>query len=152
MVTGELAMQGVFCNMVQTFYNGYHFIDNIFKQIFFNALKFVPTDNKSALVQIMAWHQRGDKSFPELMLTQIQTLSGITKPQWVKKNLRLTAIFVEELHIYRNAADGLSSCHDTPTFSSSFAWLSFFKPSFLFHSSGQHFLFNQITLSHYKHN
>ena len=27
-------------------------------------------DNKAALAQVMAWHRTGDKSLPELMLTQ----------------------------------------------------------------------------------
>ena len=38
------------------------------------ARKFVPKnaiDNNSALVQILAWHRRGDKPLPEPMLTQI---------------------------------------------------------------------------------
>ena len=37
------------------------------------SLKFVPRstiDNKSALVQVMAWRRRGDKPLPEPMLTQ----------------------------------------------------------------------------------
>ena len=37
------------------------------------SLKFVPKspiDNKSALVQVMAWRQPGDKALPEPMLTQ----------------------------------------------------------------------------------
>ena len=37
------------------------------------SLKFVlkgPIDDKSALVQMMAWHQIGDKPLPEPMLTQ----------------------------------------------------------------------------------
>ena len=36
-------------------------------------LKFVPEgliDNKSALVQVMAWRQIGDKPLPEPMMTQ----------------------------------------------------------------------------------
>ena len=56
--------------------------DNIFKRIFLNenikisiqiSLKFVPNgpiDNKSALVQVMAWRQTGDKPLPEAMMTQ----------------------------------------------------------------------------------
>ena len=55
--------------------------DDIFKCIFLNknfrisikiSLKFVPKvpiDNKSALVQVMAWRRTGDKPLPELMLT-----------------------------------------------------------------------------------
>ena len=61
--------------------NGRHFAD-ILKRIFMNenfyiliqiSLKFVPKgpiDNKSALVQVMACPQTGDKPFPEPMLTQ----------------------------------------------------------------------------------
>ena len=56
--------------------------DDNFKCIFLNendrifiliSLKFglrSPIDNKSALVQIMAWRRTGDKPLPELMLTQ----------------------------------------------------------------------------------
>ena len=58
------------------------FADNIFRCIFLNenvrilihiSLKFVPrgsNDNKSALVQVMAWCQTSDKPLPEQMLTQ----------------------------------------------------------------------------------
>ena len=37
------------------------------------SLKFVPQGtihNKSALVQVMVWHQTGDNSLPELIKTQ----------------------------------------------------------------------------------
>ena len=56
--------------------------DDIFKCIFLNendritiqiSLKFVlegPTDNKPALVQVMAWRRSGDKPLPEPMVTQ----------------------------------------------------------------------------------
>ena len=56
--------------------------DDIFKCIFLNendnilieiSLKLVPRspiNNKSALVQVMAWHQTGDKPLPETMMTQ----------------------------------------------------------------------------------
>ena len=62
--------------------NGCYFADYIFKCIFVNekfgiliwiSLKFVPkgaVDNESALVQLMAWHQAGNKPLPEPMLTQ----------------------------------------------------------------------------------
>ena len=55
---------------------------NIFKRIFVNEnirisiqilLKFVPKDlidNKSALVEVMAWCQTGDKPLSEAMMTQ----------------------------------------------------------------------------------
>ena len=58
------------------------FADDIFKCIFLNAnnripiqisLKFVPNgliDNKSTLVQGMAWRRIGDKPLPEPMMTQ----------------------------------------------------------------------------------
>ena len=56
--------------------------DNIFKCIFLNendkivvkiSLKCVsgsPTDNKAALVQVMAWRRTGDKPLSEPMMTQ----------------------------------------------------------------------------------
>ena len=56
--------------------------DDIFKSNFLNenvrisikiSLKFVPKgpiDNKSTLVQVMAWRLTGDKPLPEPMLTQ----------------------------------------------------------------------------------
>ena len=62
--------------------NGCHFADDSFRCIFVNekfcilikiSLKFVPEgpiDNNSALVQIMAWRQIGDKSLSEPMLTE----------------------------------------------------------------------------------
>ena len=56
--------------------------DDIFKCIFLNennkiqipiSLKFIPRSpmaNKTALVQVTAWHRIGDKPLPELMMTQ----------------------------------------------------------------------------------
>ena len=56
--------------------------DDILKCIFMNennrimiqiSVKFVrrsPTDNKPALVKVMAWHRTGNKPLPEPMLTQ----------------------------------------------------------------------------------
>ena len=56
--------------------------DDIFKGIFLNetdkiqiqiSRKLVPrspTDNKSALVRVMAWRRTGDKPLPEPMITQ----------------------------------------------------------------------------------
>ena len=61
--------------------NGHHFEDHIFRFIFLNerfcilikiSLKFVPKgpiDNILALVEILAWHQIGDKPLSEPMLT-----------------------------------------------------------------------------------
>ena len=63
--------------------NGCHFADDIFKWIFMSeiffisiqiSLKFVPKgviDNMSALVQVMAWRQPGDKPLPKPMMTQL---------------------------------------------------------------------------------
>ena len=70
--------------------NGHHFTDNICRSIFVNEkiwiliknwLKFVPKgpiDNDTALVQIMAWRQIGDKPLSKLMLTRFTnvTLGG----------------------------------------------------------------------------
>ena len=56
--------------------------DDIFNYIFFNengripiqnSLKYVlrsPIDNKSSLVQVMAWRRTGDKTLPGPMMTQ----------------------------------------------------------------------------------
>ena len=60
---------------------GHQFEDDIFKCIFLNtnfsilnqiSLKFVreiPVDDKSALIQLMAWRLTGDKPLPEPMMT-----------------------------------------------------------------------------------
>ena len=60
--------------------NGRHFADDICKCIFMNekfciliqiSLKFVPKgliDNKTALVQVMAWRRTGNKPLPEAVL------------------------------------------------------------------------------------
>ena len=73
--------------------NGRHFADGIFKCISSKEnvsilikilLKFVPKgpiDNKSALVQIMAWCQIGDRPLSEPMLTHTCSTRG----RWVKK-------------------------------------------------------------------
>ena len=62
--------------------NGCHFADDIFKCVFFNenvwiwnqiSLQFVPKssiDDKSALVQVMACHQTGNKLLPETMMVK----------------------------------------------------------------------------------
>ena len=62
--------------------NGHHFADDIFGCLFMNekfcilikiSLNFVrmgPIDNKTGLVKIMAWHQIGDESLSEPMLTR----------------------------------------------------------------------------------
>ena len=63
--------------------NGRHLPDGIFKYIFFDSnvsisieisLKFVPKcliDNKSALVQVMAWHQMDKKLLTAPMIIRI---------------------------------------------------------------------------------
>ena len=61
--------------------NGRHFADNILRCIFLNennipigiSLKLVPRgpiNNKSALIQVMAWRRTGDKPLPEPVMTQ----------------------------------------------------------------------------------
>ena len=63
--------------------------DDIFESIFLNendriliqiSMKFVPRspiDNKPALVQVMAWSQRGDKPLPKPTLTQFTGAHGL---------------------------------------------------------------------------
>ena len=79
--TGSSLLQKQAINSSPPGQNGRHFADDIFKCIFMNekfcisikiSLKFVPKgqiDNKSALVQVMAWRQTGDKPLPEPILT-----------------------------------------------------------------------------------
>ena len=83
--------------------NGRHFIDNIFKCIFFNenvwipikiSLKFVPKgpiNNIPALVQMMAWHQLGDKPLSELIMARLLMHIYVTLPQRV--NVEFTLVF-----------------------------------------------------------
>ena len=80
--------------------NGRPFTDDIFKYILLNenvwtslkiSLKFVPNariNNIPALVQILAWHQPGDKPLSEPMIVRLLTLTHIcvTRPQWVKSS------------------------------------------------------------------
>ena len=75
--------------------NGSHFPDDIFKCIFLNenlwifieiSLIFVPKgliNNITALVQIMAWRQPGDKPLSEPMMVRLPTHICVTRPQWV---------------------------------------------------------------------
>ena len=75
--------------------NGQHFVDAIFKYIFFNenvwtsiiiSLELVPRsqiDNIQALVQIIAWYRPGDKPLSEPMMFSLLTHVCLTRPQWV---------------------------------------------------------------------
>ena len=77
--------------------NGRRFADDTFKCIFLNgnvrisikiSLKFVPKgpiNNNPALVQIMAWHQSGDKPLSEPMMVSLLMHICVTRPQWVNK-------------------------------------------------------------------
>ena len=70
-------------NILRLRENGRLFADHIFETIFFNenisitiniSLKFVPKgeiNNISAVVQIMAWHQPGDKPLSEPMMVSL---------------------------------------------------------------------------------
>ena len=72
--------RGRWVNRWRQWQYGQHFADSIFKCIFLNenfcvliqiSLAFVPKDPidyKSALVQVLAWHQTGDKPLPEPMV------------------------------------------------------------------------------------
>ena len=78
-----------------------HFVDGIFKRIFFNenvwisiniSLKFVPRgpiNNIPTLVQVMAWRRSGDKPLSEPMMVRLPTHICVTRPQWVKERTRL---------------------------------------------------------------
>ena len=71
-----------------------HFTDDIFKSLNENwcnlieiSLKFVPNvplNNKSILVQIMAWRQTSNKSLYEPVMVSLLTHICVTLSQWVK--------------------------------------------------------------------
>ena len=75
--------------------DGCHFPDDIFKCIFLNEnlsisieilIKFVPMgpiNNIPALIQIMAWHQPGDKTLSETMMVSLMKHICVTRPPWV---------------------------------------------------------------------
>ena len=93
-LTGDIPLY--FLNTLRPRQNGHHFPDNIFKCIFLNenvwisikiSLNFVPKgpiNNISALVQIMAWRQPGDKPLSEPMMVSLLTHICVTRPQWLK--------------------------------------------------------------------
>ena len=76
-------------------FNGHHFADDKVKRIFLNenirtsinmSLKFVPKgkiNNKSALVEVMAWRRTGDKPLSEPMLPSSQTHICGTRGRWI---------------------------------------------------------------------
>ena len=78
--------------------------DDIFKHIFLNEdvriliqilLKFVPmgsNDNKSALVQVMAWRRTSDKPLPEQTLTQFFMHICGTRGRWVNRTSHIYAV------------------------------------------------------------
>ena len=80
--------------------NGRHVADDTFKCIFINenvriliniSLKFVPKgliNNILALIQILAWRRPGDKPSSEPMMVNLLTHICVTRPQWVKAQLR----------------------------------------------------------------
>ena len=86
--------------------NGRHFADDTFKYIFLNeyviisakiSLKFVPKgpiNNIPALVQIMDWHQPGDKPLSEPMMVSLLEHICVTRPQWVIWSIEYFAWYV----------------------------------------------------------
>ena len=90
-----------YLNTLRLRQNGCRFADDTFKCIFLNenvrismkiSLKFVPKgpiNNNPALVQIMAWHQSGDKPLSEPMMVSLLTHICVTWPPWVNTQ-RLT--------------------------------------------------------------
>ena len=81
-------------NTLRQAQNGQHLSNDIFKCIFLNEnawifkilLKFVlegPINNIPASVQIMSWHQPGDKPLSEPIMVRLLTHICITWPQWL---------------------------------------------------------------------
>ena len=119
--------------------NGRHFADDIFQSLFLNKtyylgsfpLKFVtkgPIDNKSTLVQVMAWSRTNNKPLFELMMasfTDAYTPHSISKSQmqyweiWIRNCLmchilptRNQVTQLAERH-ERQSLSGLCSQHDS---------------------------------------
>ena len=79
--------------------DGRYFADNLFTCIFFSengcilirfSLKYVrksSIDNNPTLVQIMAWRRSGAKPLSEPMMIISPTHIGVTRPQWVNRNV-----------------------------------------------------------------
>ena len=79
--------------------HGPHFADDTFKRIFLNenveisikiSLMIVPKgpiNNIPALVQVMAWHQPGDKPLTEPMVVRLLKHICVTQPQWFKQEI-----------------------------------------------------------------
>ena len=92
----RLDISGSCISILRPRQDGRHFADNIFTCIFFKenccilikfSLKYVrngPIDNNSALVQIIAWRQSGDKPLSEPMMISLPTHICVTRPQLVK--------------------------------------------------------------------
>ena len=97
--------QGQWVNTLRPRQDGCHFPDDTFKLIFVNeniwisitiSLKFVPRasiNNISALVQILAWHQPGNKPSSEPMMVSLLLHIRITQPQWVEENNKVNNKF-----------------------------------------------------------
>ena len=89
---------------------GRYFAEDIFKCIFMNekfciliqiSLQFVPKgliDNKTAVVQIMAWRRTVDKPLPETMLIQFIC---VTRGRWVNVylNIHVTLVCLSNWYI-----------------------------------------------------
>ena len=93
----QLSQLNILINALRPRQNGCYFPDNNFTCIFLNenvwillniSLHFVPKvriNNISALVQIMAWRQPGDKSLSELMVVSLLMHICVIQPHWVNK-------------------------------------------------------------------
>ena len=73
-----------------------HYFADIFKCIFLNgnvwirkkmSLKFVPINNITTLVQIMAWCKPDDNPLPEQIMVDLLMHICVTQPQWVEHYL-----------------------------------------------------------------
>ena len=89
---GNCPVYGI--NILMLRQDDYHFTDNIFRCLFSNgnfwiniSLKFVPQgqiNNIPTLIQLMAWHQQGDKPLSETMVVRLLTHKWVPQSQWVK--------------------------------------------------------------------
>ena len=109
-------------NTLRSKQNRRHFPDDIFKCFFLNAniliaitisLKYVPNDpinNIPTLAQKMAWRRPGDKPLSEPMVVRLPTHICVTRPQWVKNILNLTALVAGTVPVFPFSSPPQKGC------------------------------------------
>ena len=110
------------------------FTDDIFKCIFFNEnvlilikilLKFVfqfGINNIPSLLQIMIWHQPGDKPLSEPMMVSL-LVQIMAQPQWINQHVFLDWFFFMNTELLRYLEPTCLICNTTPCDDPCHRWL-----------------------------